>query len=186
MENKATMEAYPHAIQVLQEKYAQLNSLILERCKIDTTICMVQKDISNCVSSSSAYVADQAPAQGQSASGAPHVQGTQGGNTSPVQGSAVTSAAPVETPTEAPKAQEQAPAPTTTPTPEPTPAPGQTAPAQTTGEVTMEALREKLADLQKKGKGNEAFNIVQSITANPMNATAEERAKIMEAFNALG
>lgn len=181
------MESFPHAIQVLNDKYAQLNTLILERSKIDTTIAMVQQDIGKCLSSTSSFVAD-AP-----------TPGTQSGSTV-IQS---TVEAPTEAPKEAPKTQTKPKPKAAEPKPEekPTevsPKPEETVsePVQPTeaeaapevsveGEVTTEDLKDKMAELTKAGKAQKAFALVQTITKTPLDATPEERVRIMEAFNSL-
>ena len=173
------MEAFPHARQVLADKYGQLNSLLLERNKIDQTIIMVQQDIGKCVSSSSAYVADKEPA-------APAATPIQEGSATVTATSKKKAAA---------KPKESKPKPAATPAPEPaaTPAPEPAAtpapePAATPApvEVSMEMLRDEMSKLTSMGKGSDATKAIMAINNTPMNASPAQKEEMLKALQAIG
>ena len=170
------MEAFPHSRQVLDQKYAQAHTLLLERQKIDQSFIMVFQDIGRCVTGAMCSVSDGPK------------PGTQSGSTV-IQADVP---APSETAkkAEAPKAKPVAKKeePKAKPNPAPTPEPQQAAVSAERAiesapeNATMEQLRDTMAKFTREGKSKQAFAIVQKITSNPANANQDEINQIMAEF----
>lgn len=152
-------EAFPHAAQTLQQKYAFLNTLILERSKIDATIVMVQQDIGKVITSSATFVPDYEPT------------GASGPNRDQEKPASKDSAKVNKKPTSKKKNADPP------PIPEPQP--------ESNDMPLKDQLRDLMAALSKAGKGKEAMAELTKISKTPGDASEEEMQQMLPALKAL-